>query len=99
MVSQQAVRVSVCDRLDMFSIQRKEVRVIPFFDKQILVVIAAIVDVIVHTWHERSSCKFHICYETSQVFKTCEVYFILSQPLPCLAREIRGRGLGDLTGF
>jgi hypothetical protein len=48
MVSQQTIRVCVGDGLDMSSIQRKKVRVISFFEKKVFLIIAAIVDVIVH---------------------------------------------------
>ena len=46
-IAQQAVGERPRDRLDVFQVEPQEVAVIAFFDKEILAVIAAIVDMII----------------------------------------------------
>jgi hypothetical protein len=43
----QAIRIGICDRIDVADIEVEEVLVITLFDKQVFPIITAIVDVVI----------------------------------------------------
>jgi hypothetical protein len=53
MVPQQAIGIRFRDRLDVLDVELQKVRVIALFDKNVLPVGAAVIDVIVHARYKR----------------------------------------------
>lgn len=70
MISEQAIRKGFRDRINVFGVQIHKVGVVAFLNKNILAVVAAIVDVVVGVVEQRRRAG-HVacpCYETLKVF-------------------------------